>query len=181
MTDRERKQLQGLLKEGKERLRESVASIRPADGYHRPTPDRWSVVEIIEHVVLAEDAMFHMAAIAFTEALGPPDYTRDAKLIRWGQNRARRYDAPAGMAPKGRFPTLAAAMDAFEESRRRTEDYVNTTSDDLRNRTAPHPVGPIDAYQCFILLALHSLRHADQIREVREAFHPPSPSVAGSF
>src|ERR1700732_2728381 len=64
MTDRERKQLQGLLKEGKDRLRESVASVRPEDGYHRPTPDRWSVVEIVEHVILAEDAMFHMAAIA---------------------------------------------------------------------------------------------------------------------
>src|SRR5260370_25339119 len=131
MTDSDRKQLQSLLKEGKDRLRESVASVRPEDGYHRPTPDRWSVVEIVEHVILAEDAMFHMAAIAFTEALGPPDYTPDAKLIRWGQKRARRYDAAAGLAPKWSFSPLAAAMGAFGDSHRVTRGYVHATTEDL--------------------------------------------------
>lgn len=170
--------MQQLLADGEEGLFAAVEGVGEDEAHFKAAPERWSIVEIVEHVMVAEERMLDWATAGSTPAEGPSDTSRDSKLIRLAHNRGRRFEAPKGAAPTGRFATLAAALEAFRASRERSRAYVDSTTEDLRSRTAPHAIGPVDAHQCLILLARHPMRHAAQIREAREGYRQPSPSAA---
>ena len=48
--------------------------------------------------------------------------------------------APEMLVPAHRWPTQAALIEHFKQSRDRTLDYIRTTQDDLRNHFSQHPV-----------------------------------------
>jgi RNase P subunit RPR2 len=70
--------------------------------------------------------------------------------------------------PRGRFASLAAAMEQFVASRERAIRYVESCADDLRGLSTVHPAfGRITCHECLLLLIGHPVRHAEQIREIR--------------
>jgi hypothetical protein len=113
-----------------------------------------------------------LTTIATKSAPVPPsgDRAREELFLRDIPNRAKKVAAPERAHPTGRFPTLASALEQFNQSRARTIDFVAHCDKDLRAHTAPHIVfGPITVQEFLIVIALHPARHAAQIREVREA------------
>ena len=80
------------------------------------------------------------------------------------------------LVPTHRWPTQAALVAHFKESRDRTLDYVRTTQDDLRDHFFEHPVfKTLDAYQFILSMTAHSQRHTMQLNEVKQA--PGLPKV----
>jgi tRNA A37 threonylcarbamoyladenosine synthetase subunit TsaC/SUA5/YrdC len=76
--------------------------------------------------------------------------------------------------PTGCFTSSEEAIKTFQEQRTKTLQYVNTTSDDLRNHFWKHPLtGTIDLYQTLILMSAHLERHIDQIEKVKAASNFP--------
>jgi hypothetical protein len=58
-------------------------------------------------------------------------------------------------------------VEAFRSNRDRTIEFVSTTQQDLRSHFSPHPAaGMLDCYQWTLLLAAHTDRHVQQMREV---------------
>ena len=92
------------------------------------------------------------------------------------QDRSHKATAPAPIDPAGRASTLtpSAAAKQFTAKRDQNEAYVKTTSDDLRVHVAPGPAGPMDAYQFLVLMATHTARHTEQIKEVQANANYPA-------
>ncbi len=104
-----------------------------------------------------------------------PAVGREDKIIRGSTNRTRKFPAPHGMLPTGRFPGLAEALRAFAGSRGETIRYIEQVEDDLRGRKTLHPVaGEVTCRECLLLIIGHPFRHLDQIREIKNSESFPS-------
>src|SRR5581483_425170 len=68
----------------------------------------------------------------------------------------------------------------FTARRAKTIEYVKTTGDDLRVHVVDGPAGKMDAYQFLILLASHSVRHTEQIKEVEANANYPKSGMAAA-
>jgi hypothetical protein len=139
----------------------------------KPAPNVWSVQECAEHIVLSETFLFDTSqSMLKTPAVPRPEKSNaefDQKLAIGVQDRSHKATAPAPIDPAGRTAGLtpASAAKAFTAKRNQNEQYVKTTTDDLRTHVAAGPAGPMDAYQFLVLMATHTARHTEQIKEVQ--------------
>jgi hypothetical protein len=168
MNPADRKQILRLIAESDAALVGAVAGVSDGDARRRPEPERWSVLECVEHVVLGDDAMFARVSAHSTPG-APPGERREELILRGMTNRERKFAAPEIARPTGRFSSLPEAIEGFCQRRRRSVAYVEQYQEDPRNRTTVHPgLGPISCHEMLLALALHPARHALQIREVRK-------------
>ena len=159
-----------LLAEGTNALLDSVAGVSEEQARIRPVADRWSVLECVEHVILSENRMFDLLAKESQRAATISDGSREERVRFRSVDRENKFQSPESAKPTGRFPSLAAAVDEFRRCRARTAGYLAQCDDELRTRTARHPVvGPVSCQELLIILSLHPARHAKQIREVRRS------------
>lgn len=170
----DRGMLLGLLAESQQKLCEAAKGLSEEQARQRPAPDRWSVLECVEHVCHVEDAMFATFTTKLPPADAPADRNREEMFLRGAAIRTRKFSAPERVQPTGRFPSLAAALDYFRKIRARSVEYVRRFELDPRGHTVPHPVAealaldrPLTGQEFLIILALHPARHAEQIREIR--------------
>ena len=92
----------------------------------------------------------------------------DQQILMMIPDRSHKAQAPEFLKPTNRWATEADLTKAFEDSRKATMDYVQTTNEDLRDHFFAHPVfGPLDGYHWILLISAHSERHAKQIEEVK--------------
>src|SRR5271157_1271471 len=180
METADRDLLLRLLAESQQKLCDAAKGLSDEQARQRPAPDRWSVLECVEHVGLVEDAMF----ATFTTKLAPSDALadrgREEMFLRGAGRRERKFSAPERVRPSSRFPSLTAALYHFNQSRARSIEHVTRLDLDPRAHTAPHPVAdalglakPLTGQEFLIILALHPARHAEQIREIRRTLGLP--------
>lgn len=165
MTSERRAQIVATLEDSERRFREAAGDV-PADkqGF-KPDPERWSPLEIVEHVGMAEAGMFRMLNAA-TPSERREDPAREQQLMSTLVGRAKPAPAPDRSKPIGRFDTLADALEAFGAARRKTIQYAAETELDLFAVAAQHPLfGNVNGYELLTIMAGHPLRHAAQIRE----------------
>jgi hypothetical protein len=168
MDAADREQILRLMAESDEALVAAVARLSDDNARRRPEPERWSVLECVEHVILGDDAMF--ARVSAHSAPGAPPAQREELILRGMTNRERKFTAPQLTKPTGRFSSLPEAIEIFRQRRARSVAYVRQYQDDPRKRTTLHPgLGPISCHEMFLALALHAARHALQIHEVRKS------------
>ena len=172
MTRAERAELIDLLNASEKEFLDAVESVSDAQWAFKAGPDRWSIGEAAEHLVLAEAGLFATA----TKSLGAPaddQWTatvgKTDLLKRALPNRTTRVDAPQEIRPRGDL-TRAQVMARFKEQRARTRAFAQETEAPLKAHTAPNPFfGPINAHQLLLYIPLHNLRHDQQIAEVKTA------------
>jgi hypothetical protein len=163
-----------MLAESRDQLVDATAGVSDEQSKMRPTPDRWSILECVEHVGRAENGMFGMLATQMVPSGAVGDRSREDRLIRGAVDRNQKVIAPDKAHPVGAFATLAEALDDFREKRGRTIAYIEGYAEDLRSCSMQHPVvGLCTGHEFLILMALHPARHAGQIREVRAALGLP--------
>ncbi len=167
MTDDERAVLIEQLRQGPVLMAAELEGISNEDARRESAPEAWSVLDCVEHVAVVESALFRLISTASTAA-EPGREAREDRFLRHIQKRSRKFQAPEELRPRGRFPTLADALQSFTERRERTVGYIEKAGDDLRGRMTTHPVaGEITCRECLALLIGHPLRHLDQIREIK--------------
>jgi uncharacterized damage-inducible protein DinB len=167
---KDREQMLKMLAESRDALCGAAANVSEEQARIRPAPEKWSVLDCVEHVAITEYFMF--TTIATKSAPAPPsgDRSREELFLRQIPNRTTKINAPERAHPTGRFPTLAAALEQFNQNRARTIDYVEHCGLDFRAHTAPHIVfGTITVQEFLLVIALHPARHAAQILEVRQS------------
>jgi hypothetical protein len=158
------------LKNSRESVREALAEITEQDACRSPGPDRWSALECVEHLTIAEEAM--LGRLKAGESLAEPIHLpeREARMAAGVSGRATRVQAPATALPTGRFGSMAEALERFCAARGRTLEFIETAPN-LRALQVTHPFfGPVSGYELAMIMASHSVRHATQIREIREQF-----------
>jgi hypothetical protein len=170
VTTAEREFVLKHLYEGRDSFLRAIAGLSEAQLSFKSQPDRWSIADCMEHIAMAEDAMFAGLTKGFQNpngvSLDPEKYDR---LVAAVVNRGRRSVAPEVMRPASHFGSAAEASLHFQESRERAIAFARECPDDLRHLFMVHPLlGEIDCYRCLLLLALHPARHAAQIEEIKQ-------------
>ena len=154
----------------------AIAGVSEAQAQKKPAPDRWSVLECVEHLALTERGIFatmqaNLKAPEASEAERAKTKGKAELLGQFMPDRSRKATAPVEVAPRGEFKTLAAARAAFEAARKETIDFVATTDLPLHAHVTKHfAFGELDVYQWFVLMAGHVERHTKQIHEVKATF-----------
>jgi DinB superfamily len=182
LTDTERTFLIDQLELTKKGFIDSLTGLSPEQWRFKAAPDRWSVAECAEHLVLAEDFIFQGSqGLLKTPAVPRPEKSNeqtDKMIVAMVADRSHKVSAPEPLVPKGHIETPADAIRAFTEKRDRNIAYVKTTKDDLRVHTGKTPAGDMDAYQLLLLMSAHSARHTAQIKEVQAS--PDYPKATAS-
>jgi len=175
MTAQERAQLIQFLNDGRKEFLAAVSGLSDEQWKWKPAPQRWSVGECAEHIVLAEDSLWAKAQ----EALKNPassDWEKQTAgktelLLRVMAQRQGKAQAPEDIVPSGKMPR-AEIMKRFAEERARTLQFAENSQVALKEHIAPHPFpifNPLNAYQWVLYIPLHQMRHDKQIEEVKSS------------
>jgi DinB superfamily len=169
MTPEEKKQLLAEMGRGEEALAKAVKSFSEADASVRPALDRWSALECVEHLVLAEEYLLGRVLAGKPEGSTNIGRDREAIISAVGLDRTRQVASPGAARPRGRFRTLAEATKGFHEARKQTLEFVQSCEQDLRSRFTTHPIVPnVNCWEVLLMIAVHPSRHAEQISEIAE-------------
>jgi len=171
ITDRERETALALLARSRTVVLKAVDGVTEDQARWRPAPERWSILEYIEHLAVSDDGLVALVK----RSLETPAYleTEDERRAREQKIRATPIPrgvnhAPENLKPVARFDSLADAVAAFLAARERTIAFAQSTTDDLRSHFAPHPVlGQMDGYQWLCGNARHAENHAAHVMEIR--------------
>lgn len=171
MADTDREEILRRLRAGSEALKDALNGMDEPLASQRPTPESWSVLDCVEHMIASETLLLSRLKEATPHDESHEDRPREAKLEGLATNRLRRIEAPEAVLPQGSYESLKKAMGAFEQVRRETVKYVEEFSGDLRSWLVIHPLitRPLNCYEMLLLMALHPARHAMQIAEIRAA------------
>jgi hypothetical protein len=151
-------------------FRAAVEGVTEAQAKLNPAPERWSILQCVEHVVVTESSFLSWLENPLTEPVPPQDKEKEAKLLAGVSGRARPGDAPEAVQPKGRFATLAEALEQFETVRAASLRFAESAGADLYSLAARHSfIGLMNGAEVMVLIAAHARRHAAQIREIRAA------------
>jgi hypothetical protein len=137
----------------------------------RPFPGKWSILEIVEHLVLAERAVFQ----GFFEPSGrPPRERRLGDRIRYLLVMAvLQFRIPARVPSPAMLPTggrsLAELLQLWDENRDRLKTCAESLQpEDLRKSVFEHPIaGPLSLQQAVRMCHAHIHGHRQQIQERR--------------
>jgi DinB superfamily len=175
ISDKERAVLVQHLTAMRDQVLAESAKLTDAQWSFKAAPERWSVGEVVQHLVLAEPFIFDLqqktvkappaTAEQLTAVKGKEEMIR--KVI---PDRTKKAQAPEPLQPTGpaaKMGSQAETIAAFRERRGKTIDYASKTKDELRGHVSESPLGPLDGYQWLVFMAAHNERHLAQIKEVK--------------
>jgi hypothetical protein len=170
LTPAEKDKALAYLESTKQDVLDATKNLSPAQWNFKAAPDRWSIAECMEHIAAAEDYIRGMVESGVMKAPAVPGRdiaAIDAGIIANVPERKNKVQAPEAIKPTNRFGSPQASLDHFVESRATTENFLKTTTG-LRDHAADSPTGQKwDAYEFILLIAAHSERHTNQIKEVK--------------
>ena len=165
-----------LLESTKKDVLDASSGLSEAQWNFKSASDRWSVAECMEHIAAAEDFIRGLIIEKIVVAPAPPagpdrDVAKiDAGIIANVPDRTNKVQAPEPLKPTNRFGSPQGSIDHFVETRAKTEDFLKTTPG-LRDHAIDSPgdgkYGKWDAYEFVLLIAAHSERQTNQIKEVK--------------
>jgi hypothetical protein len=166
LTDMERQRLIAHLDMTEHWLADEVSRLSPAQLAFQPAPDAWSILQVVDHLVVVGPIYWQDLQKAVQ---GPPRQPiqsgSDADILWYGIDRTDREKAIPSEVPKGQTRDLRQGLDAIRQQHARLKQYIRTTTDDLRSRVVERQGS--DAYQWALLISTHEQRHILQIREIK--------------
>jgi len=166
LAELERQRLIAHLEMTERWLQDEVSQLSPAQLAFRPAPDAWSIMQVLDHLVVVGPIYWQDLQKAMK---GPPSTVirsgTDADILWYGIDRTNREKAIPSEVPKGQLRDLRQALDAIRKQHAQLSQYIKTTSDDLRSRVVERQGS--DAYQWALLISTHEQRHILQIREIK--------------
>ncbi len=170
----ERSSLVEQLRAGLDTLLQCVDGVSETQAKFKPGPDQWSIADVMEHLATTEHGMYRLITVYYEPLAEPAQRGREEMFANLGRDRREKMQAPERVRPKGRYDSLVGALDQFRENRERTITYIAACEDDLRTRATQHLLGRISCQECLMVLIAHPIRHAEQIREIKETSGYPA-------
>ena len=173
MTAEERTRVLNYLEDSRKEFLMSIDGVTEEQWKWKPAPERWSVGETAEHIVLAEALLFGTVQKAIAS---PPNPAWEEKtkgktefIERVMAPRLGKATAPEPIVPSGKL-TQAQVRETFLKQRLEIEKFAKETQAELKQFTVEHPFpvfNTLNAYQWLIYVPLHTMRHDKQIAEVK--------------
>lgn len=143
-----------------------MTHLTPAQQTFRPGPGKWSVLECVEHLAIAEPQYWQQFEQARKD--GPeerkPKLT-DGELFWYGTDRTERNKTGEARVPKAQFKDAGSALASFRKLRSTIKDYTRANADDIRGGAYKNT--DLDGYLWILMISTHSQRHILQIREIK--------------
>lgn len=173
LTAEERAKVIKYLTESRDKLLAEISDLSEAQWKFKPAPDRWSVGEVAEHILLAEGTLFSAVERAMAAPVNP-EWQEKTKgktefIERVMIQRLGKAQAPESIVPSGKL-SRDELIAKFKEARAKTFKFTETTQFALKEHTVDHPFpvfGTLNGYQWLIYIPLHNIRHNQQIAEVK--------------
>jgi uncharacterized damage-inducible protein DinB len=151
-----------------------VESFGPEEIAARPSPDAWTVGQIVEHVGIVEQSISKLITVLLMKAEaagvaanedGSIEPISVEKIVE--RSNREKYQAPETAQPTGNVSIadavtrMRSVRDSLEQLRPRLQ---KTNSSGV---SYPHPAfGPMNLYEWLILLGIHERRHLAQIESI---------------
>jgi hypothetical protein len=163
------------LKDTQKNFLDSFKGLSEAQLKFKAAPDKWSVMEVAEHVTKAED-MFNQMVTEQVMKTPPADADKlasvagkEAGILDKVPDRSVKAQAPEALKPTGKWATREELVKEFKATRAKNIEYIKANYPEMRKHIMEGPpgTGTNDAYQWMLLMAAHSKRHTAQIEEVK--------------
>jgi hypothetical protein len=173
ITAEERTKVLNWLEESRKEFLAAIDGLSEEQWKWKPAPERWSVGETAEHIVLAEAGLFGNVQKAVAAPANPAweEKTKGKTefIERVMAPRLGKAQAPEALIPKGDM-TPAQVKERFARQRAEIVKFAGETQVALKEHTVEHPFpvfATLNAYQWLIYAPLHTMRHDKQIAEVK--------------
>lgn len=165
MTTVERDHLVSHLEMTESWLADEVSGLSAAQLKFRPAPGKWTILDVVEHLTVAEPQYWHDLKESMTKPPAPSKNKEAADLyVLWyGIDRTEHQKTGEAREPKGTLTDVRAGMKSVGQLRAEMLQYARSTDEDLRG----HAYGGGDVYQWFVMISTHMQRHILQIREIK--------------
>lgn len=175
ITAEERAKVIKLLKETQAETLEALEKLSDEQLKFKSAPEKWSVLETAEHIMMAESLLFGAVQGAISAKPNPEWETKTKGktefIERVMPDRTGKAQAPESIVPSGKL-SRQEVIAKFKEARGKTLKFAEETQLPLKAHTLDHPFpvfGTLNAYQWLIYVPLHNVRHNKQIAEVKAA------------
>jgi uncharacterized damage-inducible protein DinB len=166
MSPQERSEIVELLESGRAELVAAAAGLPDVQAKTRPAPDRWSVLECIEHVTFVEGRFLGRLQESPAGEQAAPDQAKEAAIVARALDRTNRLNAPEAIHPTGKYSSVAEALAAFNAMRDTTVQFAAEQGPRVYALSTTHPVlGALNGGEALMLIAGHGRRHTAQMRE----------------
>ena len=172
LSKKERKFAADYMKETRDSLLKNIKGLTDSQLNFKANDSSWNIATILDHIAVSESEL--MDSLKGRLSLPPNPAKRaeikasDTTVLRVVTDRSSKSKSPPFLQPKGQFKNPQESVNAFLEQRKKNIDFIMTSQDDFRNHFSGHRLmGVIDAYQSYLLIAAHSMRHTLQIEEVK--------------
>ena len=177
ITEEERMRSLSLLISSSKKLRELTANLSDEQLKFKPAENRWSIQDNTDHLVSSEKLVWNLIAqsLEIQSADQNSDFTDDEFVQMLSTRGDRKFNAPEKLRPSGNeaIPFKELIKD-FDVGRMRTIEFIGTTNQDLRSHFQRSPIGALDTYQWTLQIGAHTLRHIEQIEEIKANKNFPS-------
>jgi hypothetical protein len=172
MDARERQLVIEQLGSSETRLLGLVEDLTQAQWKFREDAERWSIAEIVEHLVVFEGFITSAVTNSLEGPVEPEKMAlssaKEPLVLGLAGSRIAKLKAREATRPVGRWVDDRELVAEFHKARTRTITFAAETQGDLRGHFFPHiAFGDLDCYQWLVVLGQHTLRHCLQIEEIR--------------
>jgi uncharacterized damage-inducible protein DinB len=148
-------------------LIQKVRALEPERLNHKPGPDRWSILEDFQHMVLAEQrTSLKAGSVSDSEEIKPGMF----EIVLQVLDHDTVVDVPdPGMIPDGNA-TLENLIAAWDKSRTGLFKFLESCGPkDLERPVSRHPVtGPLTVIECLRLIDSHFNHHRRRLEAAIE-------------
>ena len=127
ITNKERETALALLARSRTAVLEAVEGVTEEQARWKPVPERWSILEYIEHLAVSDEALVALVK----RTLATPAHTETEEERRTREQKIRGTTIPRGvnhapehLRPVARFDSLAEAVSAFLAARERHKEFL---------------------------------------------------------
>jgi len=168
MTKAEREHLIAHLEMTQSWIVDETARLSRAHLLYHPTAEQWSVIDVLEHLNLAEPIYWNQFKDAMKAAPSDKKHPVTDEMVLWyGIDRTERQKTEARKVPNSRSADIKARLDAFRKLHAEILDYVRSSDQDLRSHIIESE--GCDMYQWLLMISTHDQRHILQIREIKSS------------
>ena len=157
------------------RIRQELAELIAAIPHERvtevPDGEKWSIQQILEHLVLVDRAALQICSRLLDGARADAKPPTGGEIAgaefkeKVGSVFGAKLEAPNVVQPTGNVP-IAESMSKLEQNQAKFEQLIDDLGKyDLTGHKFPHPYfGPLTAAEWLIMAGGHEARHMRQIK-----------------
>ncbi len=171
MDAQERQVVLDQLDSSEARLLELTNDLTAEQWHFREAPERWSIAENVEHVILFDQFLRGVIVKTLEQPAEPEKKgfaaAKEAAVFHIANGRDTRFNAREVVRPTGRWADMSEMLAELRKTRAQTRAFVVGLEGGLREHFFAHvALGDLDCYQWLVVLAQHGERHAKQIEQV---------------